>query len=315
MGLISLHRKYSFVDYQHHICSFASLFTLLSLSCAVLLPIICLVQLKNNQNYFIIYEQPMVKFQYKYLIIAENSMQNEDGKDIMCTSFEYLQQFKNKTEKCNKIAVSEKDTSVDGFADEIIFKIEFSTFHDFGVKSLSMVLFLDARLYEQCEFRVPTVIIMKKNFRENFNNRHIFINGKLEAEQDLALICPYFLRNVKSHFFFSNIHENQTDIEEYEISSIKERLKHNPMHFKFHEFSTDMNELDKYKTSIKLRIKIPEIPIRYKKSFWQKLMDVWMQFLALFIITFTIINFLLGHLFENRFIVSRRKNYIKDKEF
>jgi transmembrane protein 231 len=242
-------------------------------------------------------------------------MENQDGKEILCTSFELFQQFNNETERCSKIKVAERDISVDGFADELVFTVEFATFHDYGIKSASIVLFLDARLYEQCAFRVPTAVVLKKIFKENFNNRRILIDGKLEAEQDQALVCPFFMRNVKSHFFFEKLNENQTDLEEYEISTIKDQLAHNPMYFKFHETSTDLDELDDDKTSIRIRMKIPEIPIRYKKSFWQKLMDSWMQFLSLFAITFTIINFLLGHLFENRFIMSRRKNYVKDKEF
>lgn len=317
MGLISLHRKYSFVDYQHHLCSFASLITFLAIIVAIIIPIIGIIRLNSAQNYFVVYEQPNVKFSYKYLVICENSMESESRKEILCSSFDFLRQFANDTESCRKIKVAEKDTNFDGITDEIVFTINFHTFHNYGIKSASIVLFLDARIYDQCEMRIPTAIILNKKFNGNFNDRKILIDGKLEAVQNQKLLCPFFLRQIKSHFFYENLNENQTNFEEFEIKAIQERLENNPAFFKFQETSTDYSRLmnDNDKTSIRVRVKIPEIPIRYGKTFWQKVIDKWIQFLSLFIVTGTILNFFLNHLFENRWIMARRKNYVKDKEF
>lgn len=314
MALISLHRRYSFVDYQHNFCSFATLITILALIVAIALPLAGILRMNHFEKFFIVYEQPIVKFQYKYLILAESSMESDKNKAIMCSSFEFLENFNNVTEQCSKIKVSERDLNFDGISDEINFSVNFRTSHSYGIKSASIAFFLDARINDQCHMRIPTAVIINKNF--NFiNDRKVLITGKLEAEQVQALACPFFLRKIKSHFFYEKLNENQTNLEEFQIGKIQERLEHNPMHLKFQETSTDMSEINNDVTSIKIKLKIPEIAMRYQKTFWQKLMDFWINFLALFVISLTIINFLLTHLFENRWIMSRRKNYIKDKEF
>lgn len=314
MGLISLHRKYSFIDYQHHLCSFASLIKLIALICAFAIPIIIILKLDNLQNHFISYEQPVAKFQYEYILQAENSVDSEPRRDILCSSFEVLNQF-NETSKCNKIKVSEKDTTYDGIIDEMTFSFEFNTINKYGIKSFSVVLFIDARIESQCKFKIPTAVILRKKFSDIFYNRKISVNGQLRVYQSQALVCPFFLRNVKSHFFFDNLNENKTNLEEFTVGSIREHVEHNPMYFAFMETSTDYEEFNDEKTTLKIRIKIPELGIRYRKSFWQKFMDYWMQFISIFIITIAVENYLLNYIFENRWIITRRKNYIKDKEF
>lgn len=314
MGLISLHRKYSFIDYQHHLCSCASLIKLIALIGAFLVPIILILKLNSTESQFVTFEQPVVKFQYKYILVAENSVDNETGKDIQCSSFDILNQF-NGTKKCSKIQISEKDINYDGIIDELTFRFKFNTINNYGIKSVTIVLFLDARIDSQCEFRIPAAVILKKKLSDNFYNREISILGNLEASQSQGIVCPFFLRNVKSHFFYEVLNENQTNLEEFRLSSIREHLEHNPMYFNFKETATDYEQFDDDKTTIKIRVKIPELAIRYQKSFWQKLMSFWMQFLSIFIITIAIENYILNYIFENRLIITRRKNYIKDKEF
>ncbi|KAL7045320.1 hypothetical protein ACKWTF_002190 [Chironomus riparius] len=314
MGLISLHRKYSFIDYQHHLCSFASLIKLIAIISAFLIPIVLILKLNITESQFLSFEQPIVKFQYKYILVAENSVDNDTGKGILCSSFDALNQF-NETKKCSKIQISEKDINYDGTIDELMFSFEFNTINNYGIKSVKIMLFLDARIESQCEFRIPAAVIVKKKLSENFYNRKILIFGNLEVSQNIALVCPFFLRNVKSHFYYETLNENQTNLEKYRLSSIREQLQHNPMHFNFKETATDYEQFSDEKTTIKVGVKIPELAIRYQKSFWQKFMSFWMQFLSLFIITIAIENYILNYLFENRLIITRRKNYIKDKEF
>lgn len=315
MALLTLHRRYSFVDYQHNLCSIATLITVVGLLVAIAFPIAGILRMNHFENFFIVYEQPVVKFQYKFLFFAENSMDSDDNKAIMCSSLEFLNiNYGNETNECSKIRVSERDLNFDGITDEINFSLDFLTSHNYGIKSASLAFFLDSRIRDQCDMRIPSVVIINKNFQPG-NDRKILISGKLEADQNQALACPFFLRRVKSHFFYEKLHENQTNLEEFEMRKIQQRLEHNPLLFKFRETSSDVSELSNIKTTIKIKLKIPEIPIRYQKTFWQKAMNVWIHFLALFVISYGIINFLLTLLFENRWIMSRRKNYVKDKEF
>lgn len=316
MSLISLHRKYSFVDYQNSLCSFAALVTFLIILTSLVLPFIWIYNI-NGSNFsladdVIVFDQPMVKFQFKYIFVAEHSMDSEQ-KAILCSSFDALNQQEG-VGNCAKLKVMERDDNFDGIPDEILFTLDFHTMFRYGIKALSLVAFLDARIDHHCQFRIPSAIIISKRSFHVSTDFKILISGSLQPIQDQALRCPFFLRNIKSHFFYDNLNENQTNLEEFHLRKIRENLERNPLHFHFQETSTDLQGPQDDKTSIEIKLKIPQIPIRYKKTFWQDVNDVWINYIAVFVVTFSIGNFLLNHLFENRLLIARREIYNKNKE-
>ena len=313
MSVISLHRKYSFVDYQNRVCSFAAFFTLVALLISLILPLVWIFKVNNNSfsssKDLSVFEQPMVKFPFKYIFIAEHSMEASEA--ILCSSFEQLHHLSD-TENCSKMKVIEKDENFDGIPDEIHFTFDFNTKFHYGVKSVSMAIFLDTRIEDQCQFRVPSAIVInKKQFYNNLNDRQIVIRGTLQPVQSHPLICPFFLRNIKSHFFYEKLNENQTNLEEFGMANIQENLNRNPMSFQFQETSTDLVHVDNFKTSVKVKLRIPQSTIRYKKTFWQNVNDIWINYVAIFIVTFVIANLILNFLFESRWLMARRKIYIE----
>lgn len=309
MNLLSLHRKYVFINFQNSLCSIAAFITLGLVILSIALPFVWILKINNNKlpssSDVIKYEQPMVKFQYKYIFIAINSMEN-DGKVMMCSSFDFLKQSVE-MDNCAKIKFTEKDTDFDGVPDEINFAYDFHTMFNYGVKSISLVIFLDSRLEAQCKLSVPSAIVVKKTFVNNMSDRQIVIRGSLLPSQRRALICPFFLRNTKSHFFYEKLQEKTSTLEEFNIERISDNLERNPVHFRFKESSTDQYELHQDKTTVHINMKIPEVPIRYNKSFWQALNDIWINYLAIFAITFYVSNLLLKHLFENRWLMAREQ--------
>jgi hypothetical protein len=106
MTLISLYRRYQFVDYQNRLCSTASFITFLIIICAIFSPFLFIYKINNNKfvsnDNLIIYEQPYIKFQYKYLLLIENTL---DDKLIACSSFEYLNKLTSGIDSCSKIKV------------------------------------------------------------------------------------------------------------------------------------------------------------------------------------------------------------------
>lgn len=64
MGLISLYRKYAFVDYQNHLCSCASFVTLLVILVSIFIPFALIFKVNNwkfsSTDDLVIYEQPFV---------------------------------------------------------------------------------------------------------------------------------------------------------------------------------------------------------------------------------------------------------------
>lgn len=313
ISLVSVHRKYSFIDYQNRICSFAALIAFVAFLVATFLPILWIYKVHNNNlllsKDFIVYEQPRVKFQYRYVFTAEHTMESSDT--VVCSSFQQLNRFEGTT-NCGKVKVMEKDFNEDGVADEIQITFEFGTNFHYGAKSVSTAIFLDARINDQCQFRIPSAIVInQKHLLNNQNERQVVIRGVLQPFQSHSLVCPFFLRNVKSHFFFDNLNENQTDLEAFNIEKIQDNLDRNPMNLQFLETSTVLGEVDKSHTSVVIKVRIPQIPTRYRKTVWQKINEVWMNYVAAFAVTFFSINFVLNHLFESRWLIARKRVYLE----
>ena len=136
----------------------------------------------------------------------------------------------------------------------------------------------------------------------------------MTIRQFSSLQCPFLLRHVQSHFYFDNLNSNKTDLQSYKISEMMDNLNRNPAYFYFNEFSTNYGELTSDKTIINLHVKVHELKIRYRKTFWRHLSEKWIVYLSLFLITLTLANFTLGFLFEKRFLWARRISNFKNKD-
>jgi Transmembrane protein 231 len=243
--------------------------------------------------------------------LGENAFENSE-KMILCSSYAFLNQFNETSIKCSKFKFSEKDENFDGKSDEMNFSFHMHTIYAYGLRSISIVLFLDTRVTDQCSFHVPSAIIInKKIFANNFSDRKIFISGSLQAAQVQSLKCPFFMRNRKSHFFFDQNHKTKTNLDEFHPSKIRENLERNPLHFNFQESSTDLQHVDRDETTISIRMRIPSVSIRYQKSFWKTVNDLWINYIAIFSVTFLAANLTLNKLFDSRWLMARKERYVK----
>lgn len=114
MKLITLHKRNAYIQYKHTICSWAAIFVLLATILTVILPFYFAFYLFNDiwSQYKIVWEHPDVKFQYKYMFIAESgvsSTENENPYDSMvttCSSYEYLNELFEDFSECSMIKVN-----------------------------------------------------------------------------------------------------------------------------------------------------------------------------------------------------------------
>lgn len=113
MKILNLHSKNIHVQYKHSVCSFAALFVLIATIFTAVVPFYVIFYLYHDlwSQYKIVYEQPTVKFQYKYIFMAENSILNgggttaEDTKIVTCHSYNYLNDLLSEIPECSTIKV------------------------------------------------------------------------------------------------------------------------------------------------------------------------------------------------------------------
>lgn len=109
MKLLTLHRRNAYIQYKHTFCSWAAVFVILGAILTVILPFYFAFYLFNDiwSQYKITYEHPDVKFQYKYIFVAEYMGENAlDTTVTTCTSYNYLNELFEDFSECSMIKVS-----------------------------------------------------------------------------------------------------------------------------------------------------------------------------------------------------------------
>lgn len=115
MKLLTLHKRNSYIRYKHTICSWAAIFVFLATIITVIFPFYIAFYLFNDiwSQYKIVYEHPDVRFQYKYIFVAEYSASQSsdvensfDSSVTTCSSYEYLNRLFEDYSECSMIKVS-----------------------------------------------------------------------------------------------------------------------------------------------------------------------------------------------------------------
>lgn len=292
MGLIVLHRKYFYSDFKNYPMSFAGLTTLIVICVALMIPLFGV----STTKVFIMAEQPETTQIFQYSLIAEHSTGN---KITICETIDQSRQ--KPTSDCTKIRILEKDKNFDGKSDEILVSFEFFSL-EYGIKSFSLMIFFESHLSNICHISASSLITL--NQKSIKNGRSVVVYGSLYPIQNQPLICPYFSRNVQSHFFNASYTANGENVERENFVK-HEDFNHYPMYFRFHEIATSYQEFNHQKTSITLHVKIPQVHISYKKKITNIALELWKSFFSLVIITLILSNLMLQYLFEKKCLKAR----------
>lgn len=137
---------------------------------------------------------------------------------------------------------------------------------------------------------------------ENFHTGEITIEGQLKLHQLATFHCPFFLRNIKSHFFHSLIPENTTDIRDYDFRTIRRQIVNNPGYMMFDKTNEFWNQHQQNQIIINVIIHIGESKSIYHSTFWQKLGRLWLQYLSIFVIFWYAADRLKNYMFTTQMI-------------
>lgn len=113
MKLIPLHKRNAYIQYKHTICSWAAIFVLSATILTIILPFYIVLYTFNDiwSQFKVIYEHPEMRFQYKYIFVAEYSSTNTDSPNLYdttvttCSSYEYLNELFEDFSDCAMIKV------------------------------------------------------------------------------------------------------------------------------------------------------------------------------------------------------------------
>lgn len=118
----------------------------------------------------------------------------------------------------------------------------------------------------------------------DFRSGNIQIEADLNLAQRTGFYCPFFLRQIKSHFYHSIISENSTNIRDYDITSIRRKLKNNPAFMMANPSATYWQRRPTGDIVLTIDLFIDEVESRYHTSIWQRLGQIWIYYLSIFLV-------------------------------
>ncbi|KAJ6623777.1 Transmembrane protein [Pseudolycoriella hygida] len=317
MKILTLYSTSVHTAYKNSICSLPA-FIVFTLTVFMILCPIYIIIYNSNELWYqpkIIYEQPIVSFQYKYILMGEYGSSLDINDDVnnmvdgspalaVMSSFGFLNEITESWQKRGTVKYWKEDFDRNNVPDRLHFQFVYESTNE-KLTYLSMFIELDAYIENHhCKLHVPAaVIISKELLPPNFLSGEISFEGKLKLEQKSSFHCPYFMRKVKSNFYYELIPTNSTHIHDYEVTQIRKKLANNVGFIQFEKTNTHWDRRSEDdKVVINLSVDIGEVKSRFHLTFWQKLLSFWTKYLAVLVIFVYFVSKFKFYLFSRRIL-------------
>ncbi|XP_058056383.1 transmembrane protein 231 [Anopheles bellator] len=315
MKLFSFYNKSVFVQYRNQLCSTTTVAVCLLSLAAFVIPASVLFSVQRGKlwdQHHLVYEQPKVKFSYKYLFLAElEGGGDRESSIVTCSSFESYNSATEELPSCNGIHVTPFDEDHDQMLDHLKVAINFNPPEETNrLQFYTLYFFLEATVSSQCSFTVPTFVYLDKVPAPwpKFQSGKIEHRGSLEVKQSASLQCPFFMRHQKSHFSDRYYPNENTTLDEFQPSIIAEKIESsNPTYFAF-DATQHTWELDDSGTiNIVLFVSIGgpdsrKTALLYTTSLWQRMHQFWTGYFPLLLVCLWIADKLKMYLFEKFYL-------------
>ena len=274
MQLITFHQRHVNVSYKNSLCSLASLFYGATFLATVLVPLYLVLLLSPRvwQESVLLWEQPVLQFQYQYNVWATRA----DEVLVSCSSLPSLvaqieeAKDRNTTKGCASLKISEGDWNHDGVMDQMSFQVTTPG----PVERFSVQLFFAARLHKLCSFQqIPSVLLYDSRNPVEENLVHL----DLSVSQRVAFNCPLLFGHQETLFQPLNLSEYHSSL------SLQQRLERGPGYFYFEPSRTFKNP-SLPRNTIRLSLRIPQLMLRFQRPLWNQAMSTWTQFLAMYVV-------------------------------
>uniref|UniRef100_A0A336M9W9 Transmembrane protein 231 n=1 Tax=Culicoides sonorensis TaxID=179676 RepID=A0A336M9W9_CULSO len=312
MKLFTVHKNPLHISYKHQLCSIATLFVILVAILVIVLPFVLIYTLYRDiwKQDLLIFEQPKVQFSYKYIFSAVLRNEATDNQKLVtCSSFSKYNELTENHQNCNGIKFIDFDHNHDQKTDELRFSFEFDTLPAYFVQSVSVLIQIDSEIESQCKFNVPAMIILEKHYQpqmisSNFTSMEVKLNGNLVSKQRRALVCPFFLRNIKSHFYYNVLDTNSSHIDDYSFEKIQCQLEMNPIFLKFEEENERKFDSKELNFKFELKVDVDDIMIRYQFTLWQIVNQIWIQYVAVLVVFYILGEKIKDYIFRNQYLAA-----------
>uniref|UniRef100_A0A182P4K1 Transmembrane protein 231 n=1 Tax=Anopheles epiroticus TaxID=199890 RepID=A0A182P4K1_9DIPT len=316
MKLFSFYNKSIYIQYRNQLCS-TTTFVVCALSVAAFVaPYYLLSSIKHGElwdQHRTVYEQPKMAFQYSYLFLAEMD-QPEEGRAptvVTCSSFPSYNTLTEQLQPCSDVQVVPIDTNHDHTLDRLSVSVRFNPpERGFRLSFYTFYFFLEATLSSQCRFTVPAFVALEKVPPpvRSFEYGTIVHSGAMVARQSVALQCPFFMRQQKSHFSDRYYPNDNTTLEGFQPSVIRAKIEgSNPAYFEYRAQSTSWTVDGSGSIRVQIDVSIGGkdstlVAFLYNTSIWWKLCQLWASYFPLLLVSLWLTAKVKQYLFENFYL-------------
>lgn len=295
MALTTVYTKRSTMRYMATSCSTALFFHWLTVAVMVILPFIAAFYTRNLWVSELSYrEQPNVQFKYKLISIVNTADQT-----YLWSTFPSLNTMAQYMLSVPGLSVAESDTQRDGKLDQLNLTLQYSTP---DITSVQLLLFLQYELSTLCYLAMESLVFIEQTVA----------GGNIVIQGDLTLVQREVLKAYNKHDAYNTpIITDDISLEAYKLSSILSAASSRTLSTKLsQEYALSGPGEEGLVLSVILNIQ--EQLVRYEPGFWEALKYAWIQYLALFIIVYTITKQLRSFVFENMIVITLPQ--VKDKD-
>ncbi|XP_028170232.1 transmembrane protein 231 [Ostrinia furnacalis] len=298
MGLYKLFSCNVEIQYKSCLLSKAMLFTLITTMLNIVLPFIVAYKSKGfwlRSHTF--YEQPLVRFTYEYLVVAET---DDPSQPIVCGEAALLNEDAlNGEENCAQLQVQEFDYNYDGKHEALNFKLNLNVPKHRTITSVLIILGLEFKLKSVCPLQMQSLAVIDNAFPVAPSGLKFY--GDIELYQVSHLPCEPNIIHTKYNSSLFNHKNNNNDnvvdliLENYFSREVTTQVK--TLHSRSQNGHTSSMEINIY-------LRVPEMLIRYLPSILQELKWAWPQYLSLVVVFYWIFNRIKKFVFNNRLLMA-----------
>ncbi|XP_053602737.1 transmembrane protein 231 [Plodia interpunctella] len=286
------------IQYKSCLLSKAMLFTIFTTLLNIILPFIIAYRSRGfwlkSHNY---YEQPAVRFQYEYILIAETE---DPSQPIVCGEASILNGYGLPgDENCAQIQVQERDYNEDGKNDFLNIDFTLNVPQQRTVVSFIGIIGIDFQLHNVCPLHMQSLVIISEEFAVPPKGLTYF--GDMEFYQVTHLTC---LRNVIDTTYNISLLSYSKDSNENIVDFILGNYYRRAVITQSKRLYSHGQNGHTGTMKIDVNLRIPEMLVVYKPSLLQELKWAWPQYLSLIVIFYWIFEKIKRFVFHNRLLMA-----------
>jgi len=304
MAIVQLYTHPELRVFRSSICSKATFFSIFSLLLSVIPPFFVAFTSRSfwiKEDYY--RETPSARFLHKAIVILHGDLQNNGDLDYrLFTTYSNLRHLAKEKFMSASFLVEENSITKDN---EILVKLAFFPDNDFQVQSVTLMLFFEFRLSSFVRVTMEGMAFIQSSTMAAASE--LFFDTELRLKQ----LYPLPHRGTVAGFDSPIVDENGTTWKDFELKRILSDYKDRDLRLETQSLDHAWKFGPSDPFTLEGRVRFREELIAYRPGIAQVLKGAWIQYLAIYVIFYFVIEKIKAFVFLNHIIPTIAESKLK----